>query len=72
MPAGTEESGNRERVLEMFEEEAFLRSQLTVTESDYRESVLALVRLAQGAPVAVARRPRSCCPSMMAASGIWI
>lgn len=31
-----------------FEEEAFLRSQLTVTESDYREAVSALVKLAQG------------------------
>ena len=30
-----------------FEEEAFLRSQLTVTESDYREAVSALVKLAQ-------------------------
>ncbi|MFV0277876.1 MAG: hypothetical protein ACK5HY_11905 [Parahaliea sp.] len=48
MPAGTEESSNRERVLEMFEEEAFLRSQLTVAESDYRDSVRALVTLAQG------------------------
>ena len=48
MPAGTEESGNRERVLALLEEEAFLRSQLTVAESDYRDSVRALVRLAQG------------------------
>lgn len=47
MPAGTEGGNGRERVMELLEEEAFLRSQLTVTESDYRESVLALVRLAQ-------------------------
>ena len=43
VPAGTEESGNRERVLALalLEEEAFIRSQLTVAESDYRDSVFA-------------------------------
>jgi|TARA_R110000772_G_scaffold240536_1_gene352786 hypothetical protein len=46
--SGADNNDKRERVLELLEEEAFLRSQLTVTASDYRESVLALVRLAQG------------------------
>ena len=45
--SGTDENGKRERVRELLEEKAFLHSQLTVTESDYRDSVLALVRLAQ-------------------------
>ena len=48
MHSGADNNDKRERVLELLEEEAFLRSQLTVTASDYRESVLALVRLAQG------------------------
>ena len=37
-----------DRVLQHLEEEAFLRSQLAVTESDYREAVEALVKLARG------------------------
>lgn len=47
MQSGADNNDKRERVLELLEEEAFLRSQLTVTASDYRESVLALVGLAQ-------------------------
>lgn len=47
MQSGADENGKRERVRELLEEKAFLHSQLTVTESDYRASVLALVRLAQ-------------------------
>ena len=48
MQSGADNNDKRERVLELLEEEAFLRSQLTVTAWDYRESVLALARLAQG------------------------
>ena len=47
MQSGADENAKRERVRELLEEKAFLHSQLTVTESDYRDSVLALVRLAQ-------------------------
>ena len=47
MQSGADENAKRERVRELLEEKAFLHSQLTVTESDYRDSVLALVRLTQ-------------------------
>ena len=38
----------RERFKGRLEEEEFLRSQLSVTEADYRDSVIALVKLARG------------------------
>ncbi len=42
------ENERRDLFAAIREEEAFLRSQLTATESDYREAVKALVTLAQG------------------------